>query len=150
MLVLISLVSVAGVRCANESQSPPVTALPRDSGVKGTLLEASCDDFTKQNNITRNVELTYPGSLMVSLCSNPATGFQWNESADINDPSVMQQYEHNYVSPEAAGVVGASGKDILTFNPLKNGTCTITMEYSRPWEGGEKGVWTYTIDVTVK
>jgi len=24
------------------------------------------------------------------------------------------------------------------------------MEYSRPWEGGEKGVWTFNLSVTVK
>jgi hypothetical protein len=25
-----------------------------------------------------------------------------------------------------------------------------TMEYSRPWEGGEKGEWTFTLTVIVK
>jgi len=24
------------------------------------------------------------------------------------------------------------------------------MEYGRPWEGGEKGVWTFNLTVTVK
>jgi hypothetical protein len=29
------------------------------------------------------------------------------------------------------------------------GDATVTLSYSRPWAGGEKDVWTYTLHVTV-
>lgn len=114
-------------------------------------IEVSCDEFGAQKHITKDVEVTLPASLIVSLCANPTTGFQWGENAQISDNSVMSQYEHNYVAPQGEEpLVGAPGKDVWTFKSLKKGTTTITMEYSRPWEGGEKGEWTYTLNVIVK
>jgi len=38
----------------------------------------------------------------------------------------------------------------LGFQTLEPGSSTIYLEYSRPWEGGEKGEWTFTLDVVVK
>jgi len=113
-------------------------------------VEVSCDDFSQQNYITRQVEVGAGGTLTVTLCSNQTTGFAWSETAQISDQSVLQQTDHRFVSPEAEGVVGAAGKEVWTFNALKKGTSTVSVEYSRPWEGGEKGVWTFNLTVTVK
>ena len=122
----------------------------------GVLIEVSCDEFTvscdeftEDAHITREIEITYPGSLIVSLCSNPTTGFQWEE-VKIGDEAVIYQYEHNFVSPEATGVVGAARKDVWTFKSLKAGITTISFDYSRPWEGGEKSEWTLKLTVVVK
>jgi len=54
------------------------------------------------------------------------------------------------VSPENKGLVGAPGEEVWTFKALKKGTSTIALEYSRPWEGGEKGEWTLNLTVIVK
>jgi len=89
-------------------------------------------------------------SFTVTLCSNATTGFKWSESAKISDPAVVQQIGHEFVSPKAKGVVGAAGKEVWTFKALKKGTSTISLEYSRPWEGGEKGEWTFNLTVVVK
>jgi inhibitor of cysteine peptidase len=113
-------------------------------------VEVSCDDFSQQNHITKQVEVGAGGTLAVTLCSNGTTGFMWSETAQISDQSVLQQTDHRFVSPEAEGVVGAAGKEVWTFNALKKGTSTVSVEYSRPWEGGEKGVWTFNLTVTVK
>jgi len=113
-------------------------------------VEVSCDDFSQQNYITRQVEVGAGGTLTLTLCSNQTTGFAWSETAQISDQSVLQQTDHRFVSPEAEGVVGAAGKEVWTFNALKKGTSTVSVEYSRPWEGGEKGVWTFNLTVTVK
>ena len=113
-------------------------------------VEVSCDDFSQQNYITRQVEVGAGGTLTVTLCSNQTTGFAWSETAQISDQSVLQQTDHRFVSPEAEGVVGAAGKEVWTFNALKKGTSTVSVEYSRPWEGGEKGEWTFNLTVTVK
>ena len=116
-----------------------------------TLIEVSCDEFMAENHITWDIEITLLGSLVVSLCANPTTGFQWTENAQIGDTSVMSQYEHNFAAPQSEEItVGASGKDVWTFKSLKKGTTTIIMEYSRPWDSREKGEWTYTLKVTGK
>jgi len=114
-----------------------------------TLEEISYDVFMSEKHITKEIEINYPGSLTVSLASNPTTGFQWEE-VKIGDSSVITEYEHKFVPPEATGVVGASGKDVWTFKPLGRGTSTLIFEYSQPWEGGEKDEWTLGLTVVIK
>jgi heat shock protein HslJ/predicted secreted protein len=127
----------------------PATVMPPlDDGVKSILLEVSCEEFMAAPHITREIDITFPGSLVVSLCTNPSTGFEWEE-VKIGDESVIYQTERNHVSPEATGVVGGSGKDVWSFNSASGGTSTLIFEYSRPWEGGEKDEWTLALTVNV-
>ena len=111
-------------------------------------IELTLDDFTAQNNIVKDIVLIHPDSLIVSLGSNPSTGYQWGD-AEISAP-VVEQVSRNFVEPEDAGVVGAAGKDVLVFDSKAAGTATIKMSYGRPWESGEKDTFTLTINVTVK
>jgi len=115
----------------------------------GTSVNVSCNDLENQPHISKQMAVTASNTFTVTLCSNATTGFQWSESAQISDQTVVQQTGHEFVSPENTGVVGAPGNEVWTFKALKKGTSTITMEYSRPWEGGEKGVWTFNLTVTV-
>ena len=115
----------------------------------GTSVNVSCDDFDKQPHISKQMTVAAGNTFTVTLCSNATTGFQWSESAQISDQTVVQQTGHEFVSPENTGLVGAPGNEVWTFKALKKGTSTITMEYSRPWEGGEKGVWTFNLTVAV-
>ena len=114
-----------------------------------TLIEVSYDEFMSQQHITKELEINYPGALAVSLASNPTTGFQWEEVKN-SDEWVIYQTEHNFVPPEDAGVVGASGKDVWGFKSRNRGTSTLIFEYSRPWEGGEKNEWTFTLTLVIK
>ena len=119
---------------------------------KQVSVEASCDDFYERQASSKEVAVAVDGSLTVILCSNPSTGFQWSESAQISDGSVLQPEGYKFVSPESEPPPppGTPGQSIWTFKALKKGTSTIAMEYSRPWEGGEKGEWTFVLTVTVK
>ena len=111
-----------------------------------------CSDFMKlhpESAISKKAEIAVDGTLTVTLCSNPTTGFQWSESAQISDTTVLQQTDHKFVSPEDTGVVGAAGKEVWTFKALKQGTSTVYMEYSRPWESKE-AEWKFTLTVAVK
>jgi len=113
-------------------------------------VQVSIDDLTSQNNITRDVEIAAGSTLLVSLGSNPSTGFSWSEQAQIGDTAIVRQDKHEFVATNANGVVGAPGTEEWTFTALKKGTTTVSMDYSRPWAGGEKGVWTFKLNVTVK
>jgi predicted secreted protein len=121
-----------------------------NGGQEAVTIEFSCDEFAADNHITRDVEIIRPGSLIVSLCSNATTGFQWEETAGISDTSVIVQQSHSFVEPQAGDSVGAPGKDVWVFDSAGAGTATVSMSYSRPWEGGEKDAWTLTLNVTVK
>lgn len=124
------------------------------SGPKQTAVEVPCDELANQKNVTRQVEVGVRDTLTVSLCSNPSTGFAWSESAQISDLTIVQQTDHKYVAPTATSgttpATGTPGQEVWTFKALKQGTSTIYVEYSRPWEGGEKGEWTFRLTVVVK
>jgi len=117
-------------------------------------VEVSCNDFMNVKHISKEVEVNVGDMFKVILCSNPSTGFQWSESATIDDTAVIEQVDHRFVSPKAKGnkppAPGTSGQEIWTFKALKEGESTISMEYSQPWEGGEQGEWTFTLAVDVK
>ncbi len=118
---------------------------------KQASIDFSCDDFMKDQHISGETEVSVDGSLTVTLCSNPTTGFQW-ESAQITDQTVLEQVDHKFVSPESEPPPppGTPGQEVWTFKALKEGESTISIAYSRPWEGGEKGAWTFTLTVVVK
>ncbi len=112
------------------------------------------DDFMEQKHISKEVEVAVDGSLTVTLGSNPTTGFQWSESAEISDTSVLEQTDHKFIAPEGEGdkppAPGTSGQEVWTFKALKKGTTEVSMEYSRSWEEGEKAEWTFVLTVVVK
>lgn len=117
-----------------------------------SAIDISCDDFMNLQHISQEVEVAVDGSFTVTLCSNPSTGFQWSESAQISDQTVLQQTAYEFVPPTDGLLLapGTPGKEIWTFQALKKGESTISMEYSQPWEGGEEAAWTFNLTVTVK
>jgi inhibitor of cysteine peptidase len=114
----------------------------------------SCDEFASANHTSRELAVEAGDLLMVTLCSNPTTGFSWSETANISDTSILEQVSHEYIPPQSgqSSQVGASGKEVWVFRALKEdlNPNTIYMEYSRPWQGGEQAVWTFELTVTVE
>ncbi len=119
---------------------------------KEVALEVSCDDFYQQRHIRQGLQISAGDSFTVTLCSNPTTGFRWSETASISDQTVLQQKDHQLMPPESEppSPPGTPGQEIWTFEALKSGTSTVSLEYSRLWEGGEKGEWTFVLNVIVK
>lgn len=112
-------------------------------------INLSCDDFSQTNDITKSLSVSVGSTFTVTLCSNATTGYQWSENANIGDTTIVEQVSQKMMAPES-DLVGAAGKQVWTFKALKAGTTTISMDYSRNWEGGEKGDWTFKLNTTVK
>ncbi len=115
-------------------------------------VEFTCDDFFESNHITHDIYTAIGSEIEITLCSNPTTGFVWSE-VQIADTSALKLVNREFLapgSPDNPPAPGTAGKEVLTFKALKQGTSTAKIEYSRPWEGGEKGVWTYTMTVNAK
>jgi len=87
--------------------------------------------------------------LTVILGSNPTTGYQWTEDAEISDESVVKQIHHVFLSP-GPDVPGAPGEEVWVFKPLKRGTTTLLLECSRPWNEEDLDHWTVTITATIR
>jgi len=104
-------------------------------GATSAQIEFTYDQLLNQKHVTQSIEIALPGSLIVTLGSNPTTGFQWQENAVIGDPAILNQYSHQMVEPQT-GIMGAAGKEVFVFNTLAKGTSTIQLQYSRPWESG--------------
>ena len=122
---------------------------------KQASVDVSCDDFMANNHISKEVQVATDGTLTITLCSNPTTGFTWSETAEISDQTVLQQTDHKLVMPEAEGDMppppGTPGQEVWTFKALKEGKSTISMEYTHPWEGGEEEpMLTFVLTVVVK
>jgi len=121
-------------------------------GTREVNLTVTCDDFGNQPSIEQSAEASVGATVTISLCSNQTTGYAWDETIDISDPAVARVANRTYEPPGLASppVVGAAGSEVVTIDAIASGTTTIAMSYSQPWEGGEKGAWTYTLTLTVK
>jgi len=138
-IVMMGVLLTAGACSAvNANESPDQASI-----------EVTIEELMDQNHIEKHVEIAVGSTLKVTLGSNPTTGFNWTEQAQIGDPNILQQTVHEYTAPDT-DVPGAAGKEEWTFEALETGETTVSMEYSRPWEGGEKGEWTFDLTVTVK
>jgi inhibitor of cysteine peptidase len=114
-----------------------------------TVKYYTCNDFEDNPNVTDEFTFTANKGVTVILCSNQTTGFQWDEEAEISDTSIVQQTDHSYTAP-TGDKVGAAGQEKYVLSGVSPGTATVYMEYSQPWEGGEKAVWTCTLTITIK
>jgi inhibitor of cysteine peptidase len=114
-------------------------------------LGATCDQFQSTPTIEQTGTMAAGGDVKVILCSNPSTGFAWDEP-QIGDSSVLQLAGRTYQAPDGASlpIVGAAGGEVLTLHALAPGTTTLSVTYSQPWPGGTKEAWTYRLAVTVK
>jgi uncharacterized protein len=81
----------------------------------------------------------------VTLDSNPSTGYQWQVRSI--DETIVKLKNDEYIPPKSE-LVGASGKQVLAFEALKEGNTTIMLEYIRPWEP-ETPAQVYSVNVIV-
>lgn len=132
-----------------QSGKPKEGQEDKGESVAEVSLELSRDDFEGENQISRDTAVPVSGLFVLTLHSNPTTGFQWPEMAEVGDATVLEQLSHEFVAPEG-GMIGAAGKEIWTFKAIKEGTTTVFLAYSRPGQGGEQGEWTFELNVVVE
>ena len=118
---------------------------------EAVTVSVTCDQFSKQKAITNDIGVLIGNKIKVNLCSNATTGFKWSEQAQIGDPQVLEQTGHEFIAPaNGSKMVGVPGTEVWTFKALQPGKSTIYIEYSQPWQGGQKAAWTYKLNVIVK
>jgi predicted secreted protein len=121
------------VTVAGATPPPPVT------------VTIDCESFDGSTAQTAEANVPVGGTLVVSLCSNPSTGYTWSDPV-IGDANVVALVSSTS-APAASPLPGAPGTQTFTFRPIAAGSTTLAFSYDQPWKGGKKGAWTLTLNV---
>jgi inhibitor of cysteine peptidase len=133
ILVVLGLLITASVIGVTGASPGPGNTITLDASYSGSLIELAVDD-----------------TLKVELESNLTTGFEW-VLVENSEGTVLQIQEQKYVMDDAGDppLPGTGGTEVWIFKALASGETTISMEYSQPWEGGEKAIQTFELKVVV-
>jgi predicted secreted protein len=141
-LIVLALMGAALAAPATaQSPEPAVTA--------AAAVTIDCDTFGATPDATAAVDAPAGGSVTVSLCSNPSTGYRWAEPVS-SDPSIANVSGWAYEAPADGTAPGAGGTEVFTLVTGATGHATVTSSYDQPWAGGDQGAWTLTLDVAVR
>lgn len=147
-LILVPALSLAACGSSDEGGTGETTDSSGDDATASSAKNYGCSVFETTPDITDEMSLAVDQGATVILCSNQTTGFQWSEQAEIADTSVLTQTRHESVAP-TSDALGAPGEEKYSFKGLKKGQTTVHLEYSQPWDGGEKAIWTCALTVVV-
>jgi inhibitor of cysteine peptidase len=113
------------------------------------LLEVTCDHFVTNQHLYYEVKIDTDGSLLITMCSSPSTGYKWSEMAYISDPTVVQQMEHKFLPP-TNNLSTPAGTEVWNFKALRKGVSAISFVYSQPREGANYPSWTVSVSLIVR
>lgn len=142
LLATLAVMATPLVACSGAKEEPK-------AGPQTTTIEISYDDLLNQKQISRSTTLAVGDFLQVSLGSNPSTGFKWAEKLLISDPKVVAQTGHEVIASKQ-GQPGAAGSEVWMLQAMAPGNSTVSTTYGRPWPGGEKDSWVFSVNVTVE
>jgi inhibitor of cysteine peptidase len=92
------------------------------------------------------VALRIGQELILTLNSNPSTGYSWIRT-DTEPPLLVTLGKPVYKS--GGPLPGASGVEFWKFRALKHGAQTLKLEYRRPWEKNTRPADTMVLHVTI-
>jgi inhibitor of cysteine peptidase len=97
------------------------------------------------------VALAVGQGLVVTLASNPTTGYSW-QVADGLGPALAQVGEALYREAPQDGtpLVGAGGTETFRFEAKAAGQARLVLEYRRPWEENVEPIDQFELDVLVQ
>lgn len=87
-------------------------------------------------------------SLIVTLESNPSTGYGWEVAK--NDAAILKPFGAPIFRASAHEMPGAPGQQSFIFHATSNGKDSVVLEYRRPWEKGIAPAKTFSLIVSVE
>jgi len=97
------------------------------------------------------VELKKGQALVITLESNPSTGYRW-EVVEL-DESILRQMgepEFKVSDPREPPPPGAGGWETWRFEAVSAGQTALELVYRRPWEEGVEPLETFSLQVVVR
>lgn len=100
--------------------------------------------FTRADfGTTKTVPVHQP--IILELRENPTTGFTWHQS--WAPEAALRLAQDNYL-PDRPQLAGSGGTRQFVYEALAAGQVTITVQYGRWWDGGERqDPQTITLDI---
>lgn len=97
------------------------------------------------------VELHAGQILVITLESNPTTGFRW-DLVEVKEAVLRPEGEAEFkmASEPEPLPPGTGGVEIFRFEAVAVGETWLTLIYHQPWEEGTQPLATYSIQVTVR
>ena len=117
------------------------------SGLQQSIMPSPLNQSTSPMSPNTTLSVKTNEQFYITLSSNPSTGYAW-QVASVSNPDMVRFVDSQYIRPESE-LVGAPGKQVLTFNALQEGSVTIQLEYVRPWEADVPPVSIYVAEVMV-
>jgi predicted secreted protein len=134
----------------NQARSMDRTTYPNiiPSGLQQSITPSPLNQSTSPISPNATLSVKTNEQFYITLSSNPSsTGYSWQVSS-VSNPDMVRFVDSQYIRPES-GLVGAPGKQVLTFNALQEGSATIQLEYVQPWETDVPPVSIYVAEVVV-
>ena len=109
-------------------------------------LTASCrspqDIFLTESDSGRTLDLCVGDTIVVALCTNGTTGFDWYPRHGAGDVHILAEKGDRYVvdsDPDhyydrSKPVAGQGGTHYFAYRVIGPGICGIALEYKRSWE----------------
>lgn len=102
-------------------------------GLNFLLMSCSKENISivDASSACREIKLAQGQELLLTLASNPSTGYGW--SID-KKPAFLEILQEAVYKQDAADGVGVGGKTSWKFKVIANGNDSLVMSYRRPWE----------------
>jgi len=97
---------------------------------------------------SRTIQVTAGETFSIVLDSNPTTGYGWQRQ-DESGNGVVAFRGSRFVAPPK-NLVGAGGREHITFSATAQGTQKLTFHYLRPWERNTEPAKTIVFTVLVR
>lgn len=138
--VILGVALAAAVACDDDEDGAP-------AGTPDAYPEEV--QFTDSDN-GASVKLRSGGKLVISLESNPSTGFAW-VIAEPTPAALESQGDPEYLPPGGATpAVGAAGTEVFTFKAASAATAELTLEYRRGFEPEVPAEKTFSVTVEIQ
>jgi inhibitor of cysteine peptidase len=139
--LVVMLVLVVG--CGGGAMAPVAT--PEAGTVPVEEIELTAADNG------RTVAVEQGQVLVISLASNPTTGYLW-EVQEVDGAILRQEGEAEYVASDSGQtpLAGAGGTETFRFRAEGSGETQLTLVYRRPWEEGVDPLETFSIQASVQ
>lgn len=99
-----------------------------------------------ENNSGNVIILPMDATLRVFLGENPSTGYRW-QVEDISS-HCLNMVSNEFLAKNSPAI-GAGGKVVFYFKPIKPGRCTLYLKLWRPWEGDASIVKRFRMAVSI-